>query len=231
MTPAATAIVADILSDRNARAVTFGIDSLLAGRTWSAVKTGTSKDMRDNWCVGFTGRYTVGVWVGNSSGEPMWDVSGTTGAAPIWRALVDELGAHEGDAPRPVPAGVVRRAISFAGGLEASRDELFIAGTESQRITPGARPRGGAIVLPVDGSVVAIDPDIPPQRQRLSFRRADDPASHRAEWRLDGRIIGRGAVMQWPVWPGRHVLELVAHGDSPLDRVVFEVRGATLRAP
>jgi len=34
-----------------------------------AVKTGTSKDMRDNWCVGFSDKYTVGVWAGNFSGE------------------------------------------------------------------------------------------------------------------------------------------------------------------
>src|SRR4051812_7034277 len=42
-------IVADILSDPNARAPTFGTDSVLATRFWTAVKTGTSKDMRDNW--------------------------------------------------------------------------------------------------------------------------------------------------------------------------------------
>ena len=41
-------IVGDILSDPEARAATFGTDSLLATRFWSAVKTGTSKNMRDN---------------------------------------------------------------------------------------------------------------------------------------------------------------------------------------
>src|SRR5690606_18592962 len=59
--PQAAFIVADILSDTNARARTFGTDSLLATRFWTAVKTGTSKDMRDNWAVGFSQRYTVGV--------------------------------------------------------------------------------------------------------------------------------------------------------------------------
>ncbi|RYY56610.1 MAG: penicillin-binding protein 1C, partial [Comamonadaceae bacterium] len=56
-------VVGDILSDPNARARTFGTDSLLATRFWSAVKTGTSKDMRDNWAVGWSQRYTVAVWV------------------------------------------------------------------------------------------------------------------------------------------------------------------------
>ena len=57
--PAAACIVADILSDPLARSVTFGLENPLVSRYWAAVKTGTSKDMRDNWCVGFTDRYTV----------------------------------------------------------------------------------------------------------------------------------------------------------------------------
>ena len=91
MDAAAAFIVIDILSDNGARVPTFGLDNALATRYWSAVKTGTSKDMRDNWCVGFTARYTVGVWVGNASGAPMWAVSGVTGAAPVRRTVMDAL--------------------------------------------------------------------------------------------------------------------------------------------
>ena len=57
-------IVADILSDRGARAVTFDFDGPLSTPYWSAVKTGTSKNLRDNWCIGFTRRHTIAVWVG-----------------------------------------------------------------------------------------------------------------------------------------------------------------------
>ena len=74
----------------------------------SAAKTGTSKDMRDNWCVGWTARYTVGVWVGNFSGAPMHDVSGVTGAAPIWRDVVHWLHRAEPSSP-PRPASKKRR--------------------------------------------------------------------------------------------------------------------------
>jgi penicillin-binding protein 1C len=47
--------------------------------------------MRDNWCVGYTNKFTVGVWVGNVSGAPMRDVSGITGAAPVWLDVMNYL--------------------------------------------------------------------------------------------------------------------------------------------
>lgn len=86
---AASFQIGDILSDRNARASTFGLESWLATPYWAAAKTGTSKDMRDNWCAGYSRRYTVAVWVGNASGSPMHDVSGISGAAPVWREVMN----------------------------------------------------------------------------------------------------------------------------------------------
>ena len=101
MQAAPSFIVADILSDNGARVPTFGLDNALATRYWSAVKTGTSKDMRDNWCVGFSARYTVGVWVGNASGAPMHAVSGVSGAAPVWRTVMDALQRSDVAAEHP----------------------------------------------------------------------------------------------------------------------------------
>ncbi|MGE8576143.1 MAG: penicillin-binding protein 1C, partial [Burkholderia contaminans] len=103
---AASFVVTDILSDNNARVRTFGFDNPLATRFFSAVKTGTSKDMRDNWTVGFTSRYTVGVWVGNADGSPMWDVSGVTGASPVWSAVVGYLHRDQPSRAPRAPAGV-----------------------------------------------------------------------------------------------------------------------------
>jgi penicillin-binding protein 1C len=80
---------------------------------WAAVKTGTSKDMRDNWCVGYSEKYTVGVWVGNFNGQSMWDVSGV-GAAPVWRDVMDYLHRSTASrAPKP-PAGVVRQQVRIS---------------------------------------------------------------------------------------------------------------------
>ena len=79
---------------------TFGLDNNLNTAFWSAAKTGTSKDMRDNWCIGYTDRYTVGVWVGNFEGDSMRDVSGVTGAAPAWHDIMLALHARTALATR-----------------------------------------------------------------------------------------------------------------------------------
>ncbi len=48
-----------------------------------AWKTGTSYGLRDGWAIGTDARYTVGVWVGNASGEGRPDLTGTATAAPV----------------------------------------------------------------------------------------------------------------------------------------------------
>src|SRR5207253_2712682 len=81
--PRAAFLIADILSDNAARTLAFGAHSALRFDFPVACKTGTSTDFRDNWAIGFTPEFTVGVWVGNFDGTPMERVSGVTGAAPV----------------------------------------------------------------------------------------------------------------------------------------------------
>jgi len=207
-------VVSDILADPAARAVTFGLDSPLVTRGWAAVKTGTSKDMRDNWCIGYTSRFTVGVWVGNAGGAPMHGVSGVSGAAPVWREVVAQLHASAPSRP-PAPAP----------GLVAQRGEWFLAGTEARPGSAADSGRAGAfgIETPRDGSVVLLDPDIPMAAQRLSFVGAP------GQWSVNGRVVGRGGVVHWLPRPGRFVLEwraATAGETTPSERVSFEVRAA-----
>lgn len=227
MDPRAAFIVADMLGDPNARARTFGTDSLLATRFWTAVKTGTSKDMRDNWAVGFSQRYTVGVWVGNASGASMHDVSGTSGAAPVWAAVMRHLHAHEPSRPPAAPPGLVAQRVDF-GGLEAARSEWFIAGTQQAHVALDDTPRAARaarITAPAHGTIVALDPDIPPERQRLTFTAQGSGL----RWLMDGREIARGPQAQWLPWPGRHQVQLADAGGKVLDEIRIEVRGAGVR--
>lgn len=223
---AAVRLVTDILADDSARARTFGLSSALATRGFAAVKTGTSKDLRDNWCVGFTDRFTVGVWVGNASGEPMHGVSGISGAAPIWHAIVQRLHADWPSRWPPPPSGVVRTNVVFDGAREAPRDEWFIAGTEQSHVRAGTQlgpvARFG-ITSPRDGSVFALDPDVPPAAQRIVFE------GEAGTWELDGRRIGTGPSVSWLPWPGRHALRLLARDGRVVQSVRFEVRGAGVK--
>ncbi len=234
---AAAYVVADILSDRGARSVSFGLDNPMATRVWSAVKTGTSKDMRDNWCVGFTDRFTVGVWVGNFSGAPMHDVSGVTGAAPIWRDLVHRLHASIPSGPPRPPPGLVRRPVAFEPEVESQRVEWFVRGTEAAVMRDAgtaARAEGPGAAMsatpriryPSAGAVIALDPDIPASAQRLALRAA--PVRPGLQWRLDGEVLASRPLrgeLYWSPTPGRHVLALEDADGRNLSQVAFEVRG------
>ncbi len=88
---AAAFMTTDILSDNNARSPMFGSNSLLKLSRPAAVKTGTTTDFRDNWTIGFTSQLVVGVWAGNADGKVMRDVTGVTGAAPIWHEFMEAV--------------------------------------------------------------------------------------------------------------------------------------------
>ncbi len=223
--PAAAWIVSEILSDRTSRSLAFGLDNPLATRYWSAVKTGTSKDMRDNWCVGYSDRYTVGVWVGNFGGEPMRGVSGVSGAAPVWLAVMNAL--HEGQESRrpPRPDGLVAVEVAFVDGVEARRPEFFVAGTEAAVVrmkrTSKVLPR---IAYPAVGTVIAFDPDIPAANQRVVLRMQPVVTGYR--WRVNGtEIAARDGIALWAPRAGRHRLDLVDSSGLPVDNAAFEVRG------
>ncbi|MEP6505932.1 MAG: hypothetical protein ABJD97_21540, partial [Betaproteobacteria bacterium] len=242
-----------------ARVPTFGLDNALATRYWAAVKTGTSKDMRDNWCVGFSARYTVGVWVGNASGAPMHAVSGVTGAAPVWRTVMDALqrsdaaDAHPGrigpaaprrglmpvaytpsparvaDTPAP-PPGVVAQAIDFPGHLEAARTEWFLAGTETAHVTlASAGGTAARLIASPDDRSVIAIDPDIPPAVQRLRFEAVAPAPPGSAWRLDGQRLGAARPLPWSPWPGHHVLELVDAQGKALDAVSFDVRGATAK--
>jgi penicillin-binding protein 1C len=232
---AASFIVTDILADRSARAPTFGLENPLATRVWSAAKTGTSKDMRDNWCLGYTSRYTVGVWVGNFSGAPMRDVSGVTGAAPIWRDVVHWLHRAEASVPPAAPAGVMHQNVTFEPPVEGARREWFVRGTAMETVRASGRRNdedGDAataltprIRYPAPGMIIALDPDIPPASQRVAFVASAYVTG--AHWELDASVLpDRAERALWAPTLGRHVLVLADAQGVATSRVEFEVRGS-----
>jgi penicillin-binding protein 1C len=129
-------LISDILSDNDARRIGFGPHSALRIDRPAAVKTGTTSNFHDNWTVGYTPELVVGVWVGNTSYEPMRDVNGLTGAAPIWHQFMRTV--LTGSPPQSFirPEGLVQEEVCFLSGLLPTpacpyrRVEWFIEGTQ-----------------------------------------------------------------------------------------------------
>ncbi len=129
-------LISDILSDDNARITGFGPDSTLKLDRTAAVKTGTTTNFHDNWTIGYTPDLLVGVWVGNSGYEAMHNVTGLTGAAPIWNEVMRGLLQGRPDHPFTRPDGLDLVEVCAVSGLlptSACRNthaEWFISGTE-----------------------------------------------------------------------------------------------------
>jgi len=129
-------LLADILSDGDARIPGFGSLTPFDVPFQAAVKSGTSTGFRDTWTVGYTPEIAIGVWAGNADGSPMIDVSGVEGAGPIWRdaMMAAALGRRMSWYARP--AGIVETTVCAPTGLlpgsvcQSPVRELFVAGTE-----------------------------------------------------------------------------------------------------
>lgn len=129
-------LITNILSDNDARAMEFGAHSPLELSRPSAAKTGTTNDFRDNWTIGYTPDLVVGVWVGNANNHPMHDVSGISGAAPIWHNVMERALADVPPKEFSVPSGIVESEVCIDSGLLATdlcpkahqRKEIFVAG-------------------------------------------------------------------------------------------------------
>ena len=136
-------LISHILSDNSARLITFGERSALVvpGKT-VAVKTGTTNDKKDNWTVGWTPQIVVGVWVGNNNNTSMKQiVSGVSGAAPIWRRIIQYALKDKPNIDFSVPEGIVTAEVDTVSGYRAhdgfpSRMEYFIKGTEPKEDDP-----------------------------------------------------------------------------------------------
>ncbi|HMR63213.1 MAG TPA: penicillin-binding protein 1C [Anaerolineae bacterium] len=124
-------LMTSILADNEARSRSFGPDSYLRLSRPAAAKTGTTNDFRDNWTIGYTPDIITGVWVGNADQTPMIDISGLSGAGPIWHNFMER--AHEGlpvsDFTRP--AGIIELEVCADSGTIPSeacperRQEIF----------------------------------------------------------------------------------------------------------
>jgi len=122
MSEYASWLVTDILADRPSRFLGFGQASTMATGFPSMFKTGTANQFQHIWALGASPRFTVGVWMGNFSGET---VIGRTGssipaiiAADLLHALED---LRDGSSPLAPGAGVDFPLVPGTGNLRETR--------------------------------------------------------------------------------------------------------------
>jgi penicillin-binding protein 1C len=103
-------LVSDVLADNVARTPAFGRASVLKLPFAASVKTGTSQDFHDNWVIGYTRDFTVGVWVGNFDRTPLAGATGVSGAGPVFNAVMQAACQRLGGQCRSAWAPTVRTA-------------------------------------------------------------------------------------------------------------------------
>ncbi len=186
-------LISDILSDDTARSLGFGRHSSLEMGFPAAVKTGTSSGFHDNWTIGYTPDWVVGVWVGHADFRALRGVDGLTGAAPIWHDVLQALVRT----PRPFrqPPGLVAREVcTFTGLLPEpacphTHRAWFLQGTEPTR-TAGVFHRIWLDTL--TGALAG--PETPPARRQARWA-----------WDLtDPRTQAWAREHGWLVWADWH---------------------------
>jgi hypothetical protein len=121
----------------------------------------------------------------------MRDVSGVTGAAPVWLEIIEWLQRETPSLPPQPPAGVLARQVAFPQEIEPARMEWFLTGTEPQVSTLTLAVSHPHILAPAAGTVIALDPDIPPPLQRVVFEA--QARGTQLRWVLDGTDLGAAA--------------------------------------
>ncbi len=170
VSPEIAYLLADILDDPEARIPGFGEATPFELPFRAGVKTGTTTGFRDNWAVGFTATFAVGVWVGNVDGSPMREVSGIDGAGPIWRDVMTATAMVMAPGWPARPAGIEEAVVCAPTGLLPGPDcphpqrELFVAGTIPRATeTYYARQADGTIAInpPAEAVAWARDAGLP----------------------------------------------------------------------
>lgn len=214
-------IITNILSDPEARALEFS--SILSFASPTAVKTGTSTDFRDAWAIGYSNRFTAGVWMGNLNRLPMDGISGSKGPALVLRAIFQNLSETYGNSGFIIPRTVVANSVCAETGLLPAsgcplHSEYFVNGTEPKQICAGhGNPQHiqqeVAIETPTSGLRMVRDPRIPDALERYPFSLSYHGEFKEIEWYLNDRLIGRSEYpttrLLWPLSAGTFKLKPV----------------------
>jgi penicillin-binding protein 1C len=207
-------LIANILSDNEARTLEFGESSVLNIPVQTAVKTGTSSDYRDAWAVGFNYKYIVGVWMGNLDQTPTDGVTGSTGPALLLRSIFSELIKNQDTKPLYLSPKLIRHEFCVNGEellIESAQciaqTELFVKGTEPKSVNEKKKEVPIRIQVPSNNLHIAYDPRIPKHSQAVEFYIRGVEKTDVIHWSIDDQKV-RDIVSKHlgQVQKGRHSL-------------------------
>lgn len=213
LSPESCRLITSILSDNQARLSAFARPNPLEFIFPVAVKTGTSKGYRDNWCLGYTPKYVVGVWVGNSDGSPMHNVSGITGAAPLFHDIMLNL-SDGGDFSFQGVKTVRTCALS---GKQATD----ICPRYADELCAPSRAYGSCetcLQLLIKGRLETrfkIDPVFTSWAKKNNLALLNDPISTQAEFYLTYPLQGDIFVLDADLPPANQKVRIKAIGGNP----------------
>jgi len=224
-----SSLIADILSDPDARRLEFGRGHLLNFPVQTAIKTGTSNDYRDAWALGFSSHHTVGVWMGNLDQTTMKKVSGSVGPALVLRSVFAVLNRRMDSKPLTLSRRLQAHRVCRISGKKAisqcpSTNEWFLPDTLDDRYctlhthgdsapTQGVHGYTGIsvelrLIQPTSGLQMAMDPRIPDRLEVLPFKLSAGISHEWVEWLVNDQPVARTYrghnEILWPLAKGNH---------------------------
>lgn len=225
-------LISDILSDDQARYLGFGKNSVLKLDRPAAVKTGTTTDFHDNWTVGYTPSLVVGVWVGNADYEPMIEVTGLTGAAPIWHEFLRAALVNYPIENFKQPHGLTHQTICKTMNPQNNHclqwlSEWFIAGTEPKPSAPNDiltqstdSSSKFTVLSPLQNGVYLIPPYVSPESPKLLIEIRNRSDLTHFQLFIDGEYLAtldrQPFETWWPMQEGEHLLRIEGWQDQRL---------------
>lgn len=216
-----------ILSDRNLRSKAFGKRSYLDFPYPIAIKTGTSKDYRNSWAIGFNEEFIVGAWVGNFSGEKTMDVSGSFGAGRIVQNTFRFLVGKNQKPTLEYKLTTVRSICKISGkasNTECNSISLRMASKRKVLTCDGHGNLQNRIVSPSQGQIFLLHPGIDLSKQEIPIRIQGELSNSKVVWNNNKSLdIPLSGELRLPIVRGKHKLELKK--EDKIESIVnFEVQ-------
>ncbi|MEJ5362670.1 MAG: transglycosylase domain-containing protein [Spirochaetota bacterium] len=235
--PATCFLISHILSDYTYKIDAFGAQSAINFPFPFAVKTGTSKDFRDNFIAGYNTNYTVAVWVGNLYNESMSDLPAVSGAGIVLKDVLLYLWNTGFKFPPFKPtSGIKKLLICKLSGMVAGyyckdtyyefySDDNYPAVTcnwhvKNSTIVPSeyrewahkkniqyAKSNSLKIIFPNDGEVFKIEKTVRKNLQAIPLKAVAPDGT--ISWYIDGKQIGTGTEILWTLTKGQHTITVM----------------------